>query len=89
MRRLDVTGGYRVFAGEDALHAGRGEGALRVHRDDLRMRPVGAHEMAVELAGRVPVRGILARARDETKVFYAFAVVMVMGFVAHWISFFV
>ena len=42
--------------------------------------------MAVELAGRVPVRGVPARARDEADVFYAFAVVMVMGFVAHRVS---
>ena len=65
---------------------GKASGVLRIHRDDLGVRPVGAHEMAVELAGRVPVRGVLAGARDEAEVFYAAAVVMVVGFVAHGVS---
>src|SRR5205085_2590651 len=86
MRRLGVAGFHRVFAGEDTLHALGGGRGLGIHRDDFRVRAVGAHEVTVKLAGLLPVGGIPARARDEPDVFYAFAVVMVfvvMGVGAH------
>src|ERR1700754_4558852 len=85
MRRLDVACTYRVLAREYVFYAGEGGRVLRVHGDDLGVRAVGAHEVTVELAGYVPVRGVLASARDEAEVFYAATVVMVVGVVAHWI----
>jgi hypothetical protein len=51
------------------------------------MRAVGAREVAVELAGRVPVGRISAGASDEAQIFHAPAVVMVMGFAAHGVFF--
>ena len=78
MRRLGVTGFHCVFTGEDLFHAGGGEGGLRVDRDDFRVSVIGSHESAIELRGLVPVRGVLAGAGDESPVFYALAVVIVV-----------
>src|SRR5262245_24631911 len=83
MRRSDVASAYSILAGEHLLDAGKGERVFCVYGDELRVRPVAAHEMGVELARRVPVGGVPAGARDEADVFYAAAVVMVVGFVTH------
>jgi hypothetical protein len=86
MRRPDVPGAHRVFAGKYALYTRERSRVLRVHRNDFGMRPVGAHEVAIELPLRAPIRGVLARTGDEAEIFYPTAVVMVMGFGAHCVS---
>jgi hypothetical protein len=76
--RARVAGTHRVFAGKYVLHPRERERALRVHREDFRVRAVSPHEVAVELARCVPVGRISTCACDEADVFDAPAIVMVV-----------
>jgi hypothetical protein len=49
----------------------------------LGVRTVAAHEVPVELAAHVPVRGVLAGAGDKAEILDAAAVVMGVGLIVH------
>ncbi len=82
MRRGVIAGTHGVLAREHLFHAGEGARWCRVHSSDFRVCAVGAHEMRVQLPGRIPVGGVAAGAGYQTVIFDAAAIVGV-GVIAH------
>ena len=71
MRRFDITGAHGILAGENQFDAGAGQRARAVDCNDLGVCAVGAHEVRIELTGRVPVGSVFARTGDQADVFDA------------------
>src|SRR5882672_10320881 len=69
--RLPARGGV-VLAGEDQTHALAGLGGGRVDRDDVGVRAVRSQEERVELAGKVPVRGVAPAAGQQPRILAAY-----------------
>ena len=67
-RRLQML---HVRAGEDRDHAGRRARHLHVDGPELGVGAIGAQERRMELAGKIPVGGVAARAFQQARVFAA------------------
>ena len=88
MRRLGIARAHRIGPGEDVLHAGMRERRRDVHRDDLRVRPVRAHEISIKLPRRIPVGGVFSGAGDETEILDPVAGMMMRSVRVHFFFFF-
>src|SRR5882672_8233219 len=62
------SGLRRVGTGKDRHDSGRLRCLAGFERDDLGVGAVGAEEMAVQLAGQVPVEGVLPLPCDQPEI---------------------
>src|SRR6185503_4297863 len=61
----------RILAGIHELHPGMLRRLRDIDGHDFRMRPVGPHEVRVELARQLPVGRVLAGARNQAEILYS------------------
>src|SRR2546427_9698594 len=66
------SGSRVVGAGENGVHARPRQCGLRIDRNDVGMRAVGAQEKSVKLSGKIPVGGVAALSGGEARVFAAY-----------------
>ena len=70
-RDIVKTGFGNIACGQHRDHAGRRHGAGRIDRDQTRVGAIRSDHAGMELAGQVPVSGVLALACDQSQIFMA------------------
>ena len=79
VRDSNVPSRHGVCTRENLFHTRMSQRICCFYRNNFSMRVVGAHKAAIQLPRCIPVRSVGANTRDETEIFYPFAVMMMIA----------